>query len=300
VLGLAPTILLSTGAGVSFAAMGLAYRWGETKHVRPQMVLWGACVLGAALFLARCIALGQFWQTPPRVVLWAVAGSLGQYVAIVLMGRALKRGTFGPVWCALTLTFIPVAIYTTFFTDEHSSVWRWIAIALAVGCVVVASMDPSLNKDHAARKHHGSFLFALLLLMLMFTNGIVNVGLKDLGLPHPPTGPLVPAFRDAFMFILYFVFVIAISIEWLFRRRNIPQLRVVAGPAILCAIGSLLGIGLMTEASSGPSFLPFVISGILSVVGGFLGAAVFFKDKLTWISWLVIALGVASVSCTAF
>jgi drug/metabolite transporter (DMT)-like permease len=301
----ASTILLAIGSGIAFSMMALAYRWGETKQVRPQMVFWGVAALGAGVFAVRCVLRGEFEWLPFPVLFWAILGALGQYAAIILMQSAMRRGAFGPIWCALTLNFIPVTIFSLAVAGEKQSVGQWLAMVLAIGCVVVAAMDPgksAMEKKDENPEEKGRFsilAYAVMLLTLMFTNGLLNVGMKHLKLPTSG-GPYLPAHMNTFLFMMYITLFTAITIEWLLWRKNVPKLRVAAGPVVVAGVGSLLGVVCLITAGMGPNVIAFVVSSILSVLGGFIGAAVFFKDPLTRTSWTVIALGVASVASTAF
>ncbi len=301
----ASTLLLAGASGIAFSMMALAYRWGETKHIRAQMVFWGVAAIGSGVFAVRCTWRGEFQSLPWPVIIWAIVGALGQYVAIRVMTAAMSKGAFGPIWCALTLNFIPVTVYALTCTSEHQSAGQWLSMVLAIACVVVAAMDPGKNQPDpnqqkpAPKEKSSTPTYGLMLLTLMLTSGLLNVGMKDLA-SHHFAGPHLPNYSDAFLFLMYLTLFTAITLEWLIARKPIPHLRVAAGPVLLAGVGSLIAMTCLIIAGLAPNVIVFVVTSILSVLGGFLGSRFFFKDPLTRTSWFVIALGVASVGCTVF
>jgi hypothetical protein len=299
---LASTPVLSLIAGFALVMLGLSYRWGQNRGFSPQVVLAGAGAAGTLIFGIRGFLLGEFTPLPMPVLIWGTIAGLGQLAAIYLLDAAMKRGAFGLVWCALNLCFIPVAFYSLVFTSEAQSVWQWSAIALAIASIIIASTGkpPAGSATAGVPKSPATaILFAVLLFLLMFCAGLTNVGIKALGVARPPFAASMPRYAEAYLTLLYVILFVGIVLKGVSNRHRAPNFRRAAAPVLTGAAGSVIVLGCFVQAGAAPNVIIFVVSSILSVMGGFIGAAIFFKDPLTPRSWIVITLGLLSVICMA-
>jgi multidrug transporter EmrE-like cation transporter len=133
---------------------------------------------------------------PPRVWLWAVATGLTQYAAVNLVKWALKKGPLSALWCAISLSFLPVVAWSYAYFGETLTLTKSLAILLAIGCVFVSSrLSKPDSSTPPAAKPKFNFLYGLILVAIIVLNCLTYVGSKDLAMWHLDGGQ---SYIDAF------------------------------------------------------------------------------------------------------
>ena len=60
--------------------------------------------------------------------LWGILGGLGQYAAVKMLAGALRLGPLSPLWCMVSLAFVPTLVYSALFLGEGLKHLQYAAI----------------------------------------------------------------------------------------------------------------------------------------------------------------------------
>lgn len=279
--------------GILFALIGVAYRLGQARGIgTPTVVLYMAAA-GAAVF--GWLSLGTAWaEVPARVLVLGIAAGVAQYLTIRLCGAALRRGPLSPLWCALNLVFVVVIVYAWAALGESLSPAKLVALAVAVGAVVVASVaTPPAEGAPAAG---GGAVYFAILLGAMLSNAVLHTALKDLGTRElPGGGPISERFGMVFLFLVYTFLGLPIVAELVLTRARDVFSPAAVGAGALAAFGSLAGFFLLAASAGAPAAVVFTLSAIFSLMGGSLASVVFFGEKASGRWFLMMGLAIAAV-----
>jgi drug/metabolite transporter (DMT)-like permease len=298
------SFVLPAMAGACFSIIGITYRMGQSRGIAPLHLLGIASIAGAAVFL------GLFRQThvqiqdvPSSMWFWGVVGGLGQYTAVRMFGLALRLGSLSPVWCALSLPFIPTLAYSWFFLSETLLPMQYLAIVAGVLCVLIASVRPAGSNDRSevgAGQPGGRWLDNLVYLGVLATvfvsNSLMTIGQRDLGTLRDSSDQAdIVGYGHFLLMLVYLVLVVCVAADTVVIRQT-PKAtwKTLIGLGLLVAVGSIGGTGLLNACSS--STIVFAVSGITTIIIVAVVSAAVFDERVTASWYATVALGVLTVT----
>ncbi len=289
-------------AGVSFSLIAVAYRVGQPRGIAPIRMLGVASAVGALVF---AILFGQthlhLYDVPRAVWVWGIVGGVGQYVTIRLFGVALRLGPLSPLWCVVSLAFIPTLAYSGLFLSETLVPLQYVAIATSVLCVIAASIRPAQAEtagpsvsDRSSRRRQ-DLLYLAVLGTVLVTNSLLAIGQRNLG--QMRAGCSAGDFR-AYGFVLlavaYLVLTICVAVDVLRPGQPSKPFGAVIGLGVLLAVGSMGGLGLLNACST--STIVFAVAGITQIIIVAVVSVLAFGER-TSVGWYgTIGLGILSVA----
>ena len=178
-----PPLLLAIVSGLLMSLIGVAFGLGGRHGVRPPhiAVFMGLC--GLVVFGA--LAGRDVLRATPAAVWWiGLATGITQYLGVVALGAALRRGPLSPAWCAAAMIFLPVLVYARIALGEQVGGLRLTGVALACVCVVLASLQGGNAPAGAGRRDwniRATLFYGLLLVLVVVNASSVAVAMKILG-----------------------------------------------------------------------------------------------------------------------
>lgn len=286
--------LLSSLAGVCFAGIGIAYRYGEPRGISPMQSFFFASLIGAVWCLAR--GAGELAAAPWFFLPAAFALGLSQYLPVRLMQAILKLGPLSPMWSALMLYFVPVIIFSSLFLGEPFTMWNLASVLAAVVAVLAAAVggaDSGQGKAAAGRR--GILVYGLLLVALLLANCLLGMGQKLLATLSSSDGyPLMDRCGTLFLGVMYLGIALPLLVNvsadkgWNLKGRVWPLL------ALLAAAGTVGGMIIQTFLLSYPAALYFTCSSSASVLFAAIFSAAVFREKRT--KWWYATVGATVMS----
>ncbi|MDP6379968.1 MAG: hypothetical protein QF662_01375 [Phycisphaerae bacterium] len=299
-------IALAALAGVFFAILGIAYRLGQSRKVPLVNVVLVSAALGALFFGLQSIPLLRL--APWRVYAWGVAAGFTQYWCIKGIAAALRRGQLSPVWCAMNLAFVPAIIYAYFALGETLNFTQAAAIASAIACVAVASAGPRgtrgpsveplsvrVDLQRPVRTPGGKFLYGAILLLILVSNSVTNMGLKALSVPVAGGPTDMEHYRSVFLACIYLSLMIAVAVEIIFTTRSLALGRWTLGLGAMAAGGSIAGLSLLAICARWAAADVFPAVGVSSILVAAVVSVLAFRESPGWMWLATVALGLLSV-----
>ncbi len=285
---------LSAAAGASFALIGIAYRMGTDRGITPLHIILVCSAVGAAYFTWADWPLPL--TAPGRVWAWGIATGVTQYLAIVCVGIALQRGPLSPTWCAVSLSFLPETFYAALLLGEGLRAFHWAAMGVGVVCVVVASFEagaPGGGDTPRPRCWGDQLRFGAALLGILLFNSVVGMAMKDLNAPHGAGGErLMDGYGGLYRVLLYVSLGGTIAAAFAVRRRFGGQVRTVVALGLLAAVGSIVGVGLISFTARGPAALVFTVRSVASILVAALLSVALFRERISraWVATVLLAV----------
>lgn len=167
-------VLLSLLAGSLTGCCGIGYKIGGKGNVYPIQSAAFLSVFGMIVFGL----LGwNEWKELCAFTVWGgIFFGVTQYLGIRLLRAALKLGPLSPAWCAQSLNFIPVIMYSCTFLNERLSFWQYFALLFTICAILSAACNTSGGKKTESLK--GKLAYGGLLIAILVCISILNVGLK--------------------------------------------------------------------------------------------------------------------------
>jgi len=262
-------------SGVCISIIGVMYDVGKTfaEPVVPMQVMAVLSVMGFFTFLLRLLRRPD-WRGvvagPGSRGVW-IGGSItgvGQFLAAALINAGLQSNLpLTPVWCALSLSFVVVIVYSRVVFGERLDWAKFLALAAAAGCMVASTLnapqDPAAGAGTAPAVG-GALLVAGLLVGVVLCNATTQVVMKELGMRRVGEQTLMQRGRELYMLLMYafltvgtvgYCTVHGLSPTW-------PSL----GLGVIASAGSIVGVLLLTACVSAPAAVVFTLNGIASIV----------------------------------
>ncbi len=289
-------ILLSILSGIMFGIGGIAYRVGTLGNVQPNQCGVGLSVIGFVGFGLLGI---QEWQYLDwRLLLIVTATGCVQYLVMVLLRYALKIGPLSPAWCAVSLGFIPVIIYSAICCGEKLSIWQYISIAATVGAIISASCSGKSNDENKrSSSRFTKVIYCIVLLLLLLFNSTLSVTLK-LCSNLTFAGSNVTykaACGNVIMSLIYFFIMTLGAIDLTVRKQWVFNRYACYGPALL-ALGAcsafILQLYLVDRA---PAVTVFALSSTVSILSAALLSVGLFKEKITRAWYLTLGFSILAI-----
>jgi drug/metabolite transporter (DMT)-like permease len=235
---------------------------------------------------------------------------LTQYLAVKLVAMGLKAGPLSPVWCAVSLTFVPVTLYATAVFSEPLGAMRGLGVVAAMGCVVMASM----GQDEAAGRAglsswRGRALYGALLVTILLANSVSDVAMKEMGTRTVSgvagAASYVKQYGDLFVTLLYAFLAAGVVGDMVVRRKGrepgmaTGRLKVALGLGVVAAVGSIGGIWLTQQFAGSHAAMAFTVRGAASILAASVVSVIAFRERFSrrWVG--TVGLGVLAVVMAA-
>ena len=284
-------------SGIGFALIGVAYRIGQARGITPISILMIACIGGVGYFSRQ--SNGVSLQSVPWVV-WvlAIAAGIGQVLTVLLVPVALRYGPLTPLWCAVSLSFIPVTLLAHFLWGEGASAMQWLGVLMGAACVVISAFaqhpTPGLRQNPARPGARAILLYAGLLALVLVSNSLLTIGMKYLGLAHWQGRTLGAAFSNIFLVGSYAALLLGMLLHQAVMRVTFSWRVLPLG--LLAMLGSVGGLALLSHCSAlVPAALAFTASGIVSLLAIALIAVFAFRERANVVWYAMMGTGVAAV-----
>lgn len=276
-------ILLALLGGLMFAIGGVGYKVGANGNARPIQCAVFLSIAGTIVF--GIIGRDEWKNLTLWITLATIVVGFFQYVVIALLRVAFKLGPLSPTWCAVSLAFIPVIVYSAIGCGETLSLWKYLSIAATIGAIVSAS-----NSSHGGEKVERSFkekvYYCVILLLLLLTNCSLPLALKiysRIMLPGTEI-PVSQACGNAILSIVYFMILLCGVIDLTAGRKWVFNRLAFFGGALL-AIGAASGYGLqLLLVDRAPAVIVFALCNTVSILGTALISVFVLREKIT-VSW---------------
>jgi hypothetical protein len=308
-MGLLESFVLPALAGVSLSLIAVAYRLGQPRNVTPLDLLGVCSVMGAAVFAALFVRTGvALASIPAQVWLWGVLAGLGQYAAVKMFAGAMRLGPLSPLWCMVSLGFIPTLVYSAAFLGEALRPLQYAAIAASILCVVAASAkpDPAGGPPHGLAGlpadgragwrtgPSGRLLYLVMLAAILLSNGVLPMSQRATNAHAQGLDGAGAAYGHLLLLLCYFTLVVAAVLDAAVTKRPRGTAGDLVLLGLLTGVGSICGLALLNACAS--SAIVFAIQGIVQILVVAVVSLLAFGER-TSPSWYgTIVLGVLAVT----
>ena len=265
-------VTLPVATGVGFALIAIAYRLGQTRGVGPPQIVLLISVAGGAYFAIAGWPL-DLAGLPPLVLAFGIGAGLAQYLTVKLIRPILDRGPLSPLWCAMSLYFLPASLYAYVVWGERMRAHQYAAIAAAVACVAIASIGQGRNAPARAahprpeRSARTKFLYGLMLAGALVSNSVLATCIKDLGARPAADGRTYMEHYGRLMYLLFYVSLgAAILPDLLITRAYRVSVRSSLLLGLLGSAGSIGGLLALRACAASPAGVVFTIAGVTSIL----------------------------------
>ena len=270
-------LLLSVLAGFMFSIGGIAYKIGANGKVRPIQCAVFLAAVGTVVF--GVIGCNEWRHLNLQVLLIGTIIGFTQYWVIVFLRWALLLGPLSPTWCAVSLGFIPVIVYSALSCGEKISLFQYLSIAATVGAIFSASFSSNGGKSGTSWKQ--KLLYGIILVLLVVFNSTMSVGLKVASqINMPGTGVLLSdCCGNVILSLVYFMILLCGVIELSAGKKWVLNRNAFWGGALL-ALGASSGYGLQLYLVDKASAVTvFALGNTVSILGTALMSATIFREK---------------------
>ena len=285
-----PVAVLS---GVAFALLPISYRIGKPKRISPIHIVMVCALIGAGFFAVKLAAAS--WADVPAWVILAGAGvGVSQYFIILLVRSALHKGPVSAIACVLSISFVPVTVYSHFVFGEQIRMLQYLAFPLAAGSIVAASFGAD-KAGTGLDQSRASSGYGLILLAMLVINTIPFVMIKELGTRQWAGRSHMVMFGDAYFLLFYAALAVCTGLHLAIRRQFHSAKWAVLGLGALAGLGSLVGIVGLASCSAGPTATVFTLNNVSTVVATAVIAALFFGEGRSLAWYVTVICGVLAV-----
>lgn len=275
--------------GASFSLMGISYRLGRPRRVPTENVALAIGVAGVVFFGARA---GLDALTDAPWFIWALGLTLGvtQYGVVKAIQAALAHGPLSPIWCTVSLHFVPVIVFAHFAFDESMGTLRAFGLATGALCVLLGSLQQRADASpEVAGRHIRWSAYLGLLLTIFLLNSLPPTSVKALAENTLADGrTMMDAFGDTLYIGLYAGFAAALAVDRLMARTRVPWRPWLACGAVGAA-GSIGGMSLMALCAPHNATVVFTTMSTVSILVTATVSVVFFRERVTaaWVGMLL-------------
>jgi len=290
-------VWLAVVSGIFFSIIAVAYRLGMSRGVVPLHILGSVSVVGTAYFLILSWgALGE--GAAIRAIAFGLAAGAAQYVILPLMRAGLRAGPVSPLWCALMLAFVPIALYSALVRHEPIDGFQVAALGVAAACIVLATFGQGGSSPAVPGRSagHHRLRYAGILVGMLLLNAINGVFLKELDFAKDAAGvSLKDRFGLLYLAMLYAGILGGVLADQVVTRRSFPPWRWTLLLGAMAAIGSIVGSNLLMVAASLQAAVVFPVNAVASIVSTAVLASVFLGERRTWSWYASLGCGLAAV-----
>ena len=291
-------ILVALVSGLLMSLIGVAFNLGRPRGLRPPHIATFMGFAGAVVFAV--LAGSALLRSAPAYV-WLVGLFAGvtQYLGVVALGAAFRRGPLSPAWCAAAMTFPPALVYAWLWLGERLTGLRLAGVLLACGTVVLASLHGSAADNTSVVRRHGwgtRIFYGMLLLIVMVMSSSINVALKMLGGHMLPDGRnTLAAYGLVFLAACYIAFGVLMLADTLVHPPSVESRPALVLIGLLAAFGSVGGFALLRTVAQEPAALVFPVNAVASLLGGSVSSVLFFRERVTPIWFGMVLAGSVAV-----
>jgi len=287
---------LAALSGLFLSIIGVTFRWGQSKGVVPLHIATCMGIFGAIFFGFKA-DWSLMRELPRFIYIIAIANGLGQIVAMELTKHSLRRGPLSPVWCAMNLTFLLVTLYAAFMFGEKITLTQYLAIGAGFISVAFASTIGGGTQEKIVVSLHDKIIYGLMLVLILITNSIIFIAIKDLSTRIIPGTELtwLGKYTANIYFIFYTVLAFSTGAVVVAQKSRPTAWKYLFGLGLLAGIGSIGGMFLLSLCARYPAAIVFTVNGMIIILGGALASVAFFGEKAGRAWYGTIGFGIAAV-----
>jgi len=289
-------------SGVCISIIGVTYKVGALfpEPVEPMQVMVVLSAVGFVFFLVRLLRRADWRQMvrgPGSRGVW-IGGTftgIGQYLAAALIHVGLQSNLpLTPVWCALSLSFVVVIVYSRMVFHERLDGAKLLALAAAAGCIVASTLNAP--QDPVAEAGEGTPLAASGLLLvsgllvgIVLCNASTQVIMKELGMRRVGDQSMMQHGRELYMVLLYAFLTVGTAGHCIMHGLSPTWTSV--GLGLVASVGSIGGLILLTACVSAPAAVVFTLQGIASIVAASVISVLALGERANelWVVTMVLA-----------
>lgn len=264
--------------GLVNGTCGVAYKIGKAGKVDPLQCTASVSLAGVLFF--GILGGSSQWQALSvwQVMLGALLG-ISQYLMILLLRKALATGPLSPAWCAQSLNFVLVILYSTCFLGESLSLWQLGSLLAAIGAILAASLEREGGAERTSKCQ--VVLYGLLLVGILAATSVMSIGMKFAAVTCEP-GQNVPMMNRSGFVLMAFVNLFSLicsAMELTWKRQWVfSRCAVISGTLIsVCGVsGTWLTVVLVSIV---PAAILFVIANSASILVASLISVFCFHEK---------------------
>lgn len=287
-------VFLSILAGALTGGCGIGYKIGGMGKVYPIQAAAFLSVFGVIVFGI----LG--WKEWEKLSCFALLGGaffgVTQYLGVRLLRTALKLGPLSPAWCAQSLNFIPVIIYSRIWLKEELSLWQYFALFFTVCAIIAAACNTSGGKKTESVK--GRLAYGGLLVSILVCISILNVGLKYAAVTsygESVNTALLAVNGNLIMCFTYLFLGLSSALDLTLTKSWKVNKYAWIGSSIvtICALFSFVFALIVVPRA--PAVVFFALSNASSILTAGLLSTIFMKEKRTKAWYLTIVFSILAI-----
>ena len=291
--------LLAALSGVSFGQIAITLRLGQSRDVRGEPIFAIATLAGTIFFAAQG-GLATVTELPLAALAWAVAAGLPQYAMLRILRAGLKLGPLSPLWCAVSLGFVPAVVAAHFAYGEHLLALQYVGLAAAIVCVASGSLTQRSGPTAAAAEGGRVarvLFYGMLLVVLVLMNGVAFCGTKFVAKQLTPSGESwLDRYGHAYYMVFYFVIFLGCATDMAITQRGQTPWRRALPLGCWCGAGSIGGVALWKACAVHMSAAAlFTASSVVQILTASLASVIFFAERRTFWWYVLVATGIAAV-----
>jgi drug/metabolite transporter (DMT)-like permease len=296
-------MLLAVLSGVCLAIIGVAFKIGQSRNVTPLYISMCMGIAGA-LFFGVQMNWSELGDLPTIVWVFALLNASGQIVAMYLVNVCLKLGPLSPLWAAMNLTFLPVILYSAIFFGEPVTGMQFAAVSAGILAVAFASQmttgggGADGDKKKSALPMKAKLIYGIYLLVILLSNSIVFITIKDLGTRPLAMGmdvTILGRFLAPIYFVLYIGLALFTGAAGYLQKVKPKRWGDLVKLGLLAAFGSISGLLLLKVCIPLPAALVFTLSGVMTIISGAVASVLFFREKIFWAWYATVGAGALAV-----
>lgn len=259
-------------------------------------------VLGGGIFLMITGKLGLLFSFNPEILLYGALLSFTITITTVICIIGTAYGNVSILVMFATLgQLVLSALYSLFIEKESASVSVFIGLAISV-VIVLMSVPFARKNDETEKKSSKKIVFAILCLIVFFTNGIVLIVYDTVTSRWPEYGEI--NFIIVYSFFAFIICLIVTVFSVLFSKKagkdvlsivNVKKGKFGVSLGLICAYAATFALGEMLSLKT-TGLIPIVImapvSFSLSLILITLFDRVVYKEKITVAVAIQLALAV--------
>jgi len=278
--------------GALYAGCGVAYKIGSEGKV-PSIE--SAVTLSFFGFILFGLMGYSEWSTmTPGLYLAGALFGLTQFLGCRLILNALKMGPLSPVWCAQSLSFVPVIIYSALFLGESFSSFQYISLVATFGAILAAAWGGGGKHVAGLRQH---LVFGAVLVTILVSLSVLSLGLKFCS-AHTEVGTtasISDLHGNALMALTYLFIGLCGFVDLTLRKAWVVNRQAVTSGALLtvCALSAFaLTLSIVSKV---PAVLLFAGSSAVSILGACLISTFCFREKRTTGWYLTLGMSLLAI-----
>ncbi len=291
--------------GLSFSFLGIGYRLGQNKNIRSEPIGAIAGLAGVTLFLVESGASSIF-SVPPVIWLTAILIGVSQFLLVKLVKVALDYGPLSPLWCAVSLQFVPIVIFSHFAFREFLGALHYVGLIAATACVSLGAIANNKNskpvsaesRDKHAVGKRNLMIYGVILIVVLLGNSIAGMAVKYLGMTKAiGDKTLMDQYGGQYLFWFYTAFALALwsNVARIGRTSVNGNWRYASFCGLVSGGGSVGGMLALRACVAMPAATMFTIVSIMSILGAAVFGTLHFGEKRSPAWYGMLAAGIATV-----